>query len=80
MDTNNIDKTELIRITTSQQLTANGIESLFLDAKNSKGENIKLSKGAKILGITFQNNLSWNCQFEKGSGPYLINVRKSWER
>ena len=32
----NIDKTELIRVTSSQQLSANGTESLCLAAKSSK--------------------------------------------
>ena len=49
----NIDKTELIRVTTSQQLTANGTESLFLEAKNSKNENIKPSRCAKNSGNDF---------------------------
>ena len=32
----NIDKTELMRVTSSQQLSANGTEPLCLGAKNSK--------------------------------------------
>ena len=32
----NIEKIELIRVTASQQLSANGTESLCLGAKNSK--------------------------------------------
>ena len=72
----NIDKTELIRITTSQQLTANGQESLKLQAKNSKGENITPSKTAKILGITFQSNLNWSSHFEKSKEAIINKCKK----
>ena len=71
----NIDKTELIRVTSSQQLSANGTESLCLAAKNSKNENIKSAISAKILGMTFQNNLKWSAHFEKG-GEAVINKCK----
>ena len=71
----NIDKTELIRVTSSQQLSENGTESLCLAAKNSKNENIKSAISAKILGMTFQNNLKWSAHFEKG-GEAVINKCK----
>ena len=71
----NIDKTELIRVTSSQQLSANGTESLCLAAKNSKNKNIKSAISAKILGMTFQNNLKWSAHFEKG-GKAIINKCK----
>ena len=61
----NIDKTELIRVTSSQQLSANGTESLCLAAKNSKNENIKSAISAKILGMTFQHNLKWSLILRK---------------
>ena len=44
----NIEKTELIRVTSSQQLSGNGTESLCLAAKNSKNENIKSAISSKI--------------------------------
>ena len=68
----NIDKTELIRVTSSQQLSENGTESLCLAVKNSKNENIKSAISAKILGMTFQNNLEWSAHFEKVGKPSLI--------
>ena len=62
----NIDKTELIRVTSSQQLSANGTESLCLAAKNSKNENIKSAISAK----NFRNDISKQSKME----------RSFWER
>ena len=72
----NCDKTELIRITSRQQLAANGPENLILAATNSKGENIKPENTAKILGITFQNNLNWAQHFETGENAILGKCKK----
>ena len=54
-----------------QFVTSKGYEA----AKNSKNENIKLAISAKILGMTFQNNLKWSAYFEKG-GEAVINKCK----
>ena len=56
-----IDKTELIRVTSSQQLSANGTESLCLAAKISKNENIKSAISAKI----FRNDISKQSKMER---------------
>ena len=71
-----IDKAELLRITSSQQLTANGPENLMLSATNSKGEYIKPLPTTKILGITFQNNLNWSHYFDVGENAILGKCKR----
>ena len=65
-----------MRITSRQQLAANGAEELELSATNSKGEFIKPSLTAKILGITFQNSLNWTYHFERGGEAVLSKCKK----
>ena len=72
----NIDKTKLVYITSRQQLVANGPENLKLSATNSKGECIKPSLTAKILEVTFQNNLNWLYHFERGGEAVLSKCKK----
>ena len=72
----NIDKPELVRITSRQQLAANSPENLEVSATNSKGEFIRPSLTAKSLGITFQNNLNWIYHFERGGEAVLSKCKK----
>ena len=73
----NIDKTELIRVTSSQQLSANGTESLCLAAKNSKNENIKSAISAKIFRNDISTQSKMEPHFEKGGGFIKMNMLKS---
>ena len=68
----NIDKTELIRVTSSQQLSGIGTESLCLAAKNSNNENIKSAISAKNFRNDISKNQKWSAHFEKG-GKAVIN-------
>ena len=53
----NLDKTQLLQTTTRQQLAGNGRETLQLETKNDKGENITPIGHAKLLGMNFNLNI-----------------------
>ena len=72
----NCDKTELIRITSRQQLAWNRGENILLTTKNSKDEQISPNNCAKILGITISNNLTWGQHLHKGKGAILNKCKK----
>ena len=54
----NINKTQLLRVTTRQQLAANKGEKISLSAVDKEGKHISPNSSAKILGLTVQSNLS----------------------
>ena len=72
----NCDKTELIRITSRQQLAWNRGENILLNTKNSKDEQISPNNCAKILGITITNNLTWDQHLLKVKGAILNKYKK----
>ena len=72
----NCDKTELIRITSRQQLAWNRGENILLTTKNSKDEQISPNNCAKILGITISNNLTWGQHLHKGKGAIINKCKK----
>ena len=54
----NVNKTQLLRVTTRQQLTANQSEKICLMAVDKEGKRITPNNSAKILGITVQSDFS----------------------
>ena len=67
----NINKTQLLRTTSRQQLAHNKGENIKLSALGSKGKNIVPSETSKILGLTFSSNLTWPNYLEKGTDSIL---------
>ena len=71
----NVDKIELLRTTTRQQLVTNGGEKLVLKTKTNKGKNIPWS-WTKILGMCFDLNLSFKSHFEVGRNALIPKHKK----
>ena len=72
----NISKTVLLRVTTRQQIAWNKGEHIKLESKNEKGENIVPSTKAKILGITFKNNLTWTYLLTLGKDAIVNRCKR----
>ena len=72
----NIDKTQILRTTSRQQLAENKGEKIKLNALDGNGKNIVPSNTAKILGLTFSNNLTWAAHLERGKEAVLTKTRK----
>ena len=73
----NVNKTQLLRITTRQQLTANKGENIKLTAVDKEGKRIIPNNCAKILGITVQNNFLWSQHLEVGKDSIISKCKKS---
>ena len=72
----NISKTQILRTASRQQHVGNKGENISLEAKNDKGENIKPSESAKILGITFHKSLIWREYIEAGKEAMVTNLKR----
>ena len=55
----NVDKTQLLRTTSRQQLAKNGNEKVILTATDKEDNRIVPKNSVKILGVVFSNNLTW---------------------
>ena len=73
----NVNKTQLLRVTTRQQITANKGENIKLTAVDKEGKRITPKNSAKILGITVQSNLLWSQHLEIGKDSILSKCKKS---
>ena len=72
----NIDKTQLLRTTSRQQLAHNRGERVLLSTLDSKGNRIKPSSTSKILGLTFTSNLTWLPHLDKGADSILNKCKQ----
>ena len=72
----NIDKTQLLRTTTRQQLAANGEEKIKLSSLDTNGKPIAPNSTAKLLGVTFSSNLTWASHLEKGGEAVITRCKK----
>ena len=72
----NIGKTQLLRVTSRQQLAANNGEKIKLQAVDKEGKNIIPAKTAKILGITASNNFLWSHHLEIGKDSVTSKCKK----
>ena len=72
----NISKTQILRTTSRQQHVSNQQEKIILDAKDNKGENIKPSNSAKILGIIFNKSLIWREFLEVGKDAMVGKLKR----
>ena len=72
----NIDKTQLLRTTSRQQLAHNRGENVLLSTLDSKGNKIRPSVTSKILGLTFTSNLTWLPHLDKGADSILKKCKQ----
>ena len=72
----NINKTQLLRVTTRQQLAANKGEKISLSAVDKEGKHISPNSSAKILGLTIQSNLLWSQHLETGKDCIVSKCKK----
>ena len=71
----NIDKTQLLRITTRQQIVANKGEKICLQALDSDGNNNRPKESAKVLGLTVNSNLNWIGHLSKGKDSIISKCK-----
>ena len=72
----NKSKTNLIRTTTSQQLTKNRCEKIKLSTLDSKNKPIVPKNAVKLLGLVISSNLTWSQHLEIGKEAIFTQCKK----
>ena len=72
----NIDKNQLIIISTRQQLAKNNGVTITLSHMDGEGKSITPASNSRIFSLIISDNLTWSAHLERGMDAILKKCRQ----